>query len=88
MLSNHKLAQSIADCGFHELKRQLIYKAEKFGSEIVLAQGWYPSSKTCSNCGNVQDMPLSERVYSCGKCSHVMDRDLNAAINLSHFCWR
>lgn len=83
MIANHKLAQSIADCSFHEFKRQLIYKAEKFGSEIVLVDRWYPSTKTCSNCGNLQDMPLSERVYSCSNCSHLIDRDLNAAINLS-----
>lgn len=83
MLSNHKLAQSIADCGFHEFKRQLIYKAEKFGSEIILADRWFPSTKTCSACGNVQDMPLSVRIFDCKKCRQVMDRDLNASINLS-----
>ncbi len=84
MLSNHKLAQSISDCGFHEFKRQLMYKSEKFGCEIILADRWFPSSKTCSNCGHIQDMPLSERIYSCGSCARVMDRDLNAAINLRH----
>ena len=83
MLANHKLAQAIADCGFHEFKRQLMYKAEKFGCEIILADRWFPSSKTCSNCGCIQDMPLSERVYSCGSCGTVLDRDLNAALNLS-----
>lgn len=83
MMANHKLAQSITDCGFHEFKRQLVYKAYKFGSEIILANRWYPSTKTCSSCGHVQDMPLSERVYNCGGCSHSIDRDLNAAINLS-----
>ena len=83
MMSNHKLAQSIADCGFHEFKRQLIYKAEKFGSEIILADRWYPSTKTCSSCDHIQDMPLSERVYNCGGCGQSIDRDLNASINLS-----
>ena len=83
MMANHKLAQSIADCGFHEFKRQLVYKAEKFGSEIILKDRWYPSTKTCSNCGHIQDMPLSERVYNCGGCGILIDRDLNAAINLS-----
>ena len=83
MIANHKLAQSIADCGFHEFKRQLTYKAEKFGSEIILADRWYPSTKTCSNCGHIQDMPLSERIYNCGGCSQSIDRDLNAALNLS-----
>ena len=83
LISNHKLAQSIADCGFHEFRRQLTYKAEKFGSEIILADRWYPSSKTCSICGHIQTMPLSERDYNCGGCSHSIDRDLNASINLS-----
>jgi putative transposase len=83
MLSNHKLAQVIADCGFHEFKRQLEYKAKKFGCEIIVASRWFPSSKTCSNCGHIQDMPLKERTYNCGSCDHSIDRDLNAAINLS-----
>ncbi|MCV3212283.1 transposase [Plectonema radiosum NIES-515] len=83
MLSNHKLAQVIADCGFHEFKRQLEYKAKKFGCEIIIASRWFPSSKTCSNCGYIQDMPLKERIYNCGSCGHSIDRDLNAAINLS-----
>ncbi|WP_248277369.1 RNA-guided endonuclease InsQ/TnpB family protein [Brasilonema sennae] len=85
MMQNRKLAQSIADCGFHEFKRQLEYKCKKFGSKLVLASRWYPSSKTCSNCGcKKESLSLSERVYSCKHCGHVIDRDLNAAINLSH----
>jgi putative transposase len=83
MLSNHKLAQVIADCGFHEFKRQLEYKAKKFGCEVIIADRWFPSSKTCSNCGHIQDLPLKERTYNCLSCGHSMDRDLNAAINLS-----
>jgi putative transposase len=83
MLSNHKLAQVIAECGFYEFKRQLEYKAKKFGCEIIVASRWFPSSKTCSNCGHIQDMPLKERTYNCGSCSHSIDRDLNAAMNLS-----
>jgi putative transposase len=55
MLSNHKLAQAIADCGFHEFKRQLEYKAKKFGCEIIIADRFYPSSKTCSNCGHKKE---------------------------------
>nr|WP_256891073.1 transposase [Cylindrospermopsis raciborskii] len=52
MLSNHKLAQSIADCGFYELKRQLEYKAKKFGCQIIIVDRFYPfypSSKTCAS---------------------------------------
>jgi putative transposase len=73
----------IADCGFHEFTRQLEYKAKKFGCKIIIADRWYPSSKTCSNCGHIQDMPLKERTYNCGSCGNLIDRDLNAAINLS-----
>ncbi|MEH2326421.1 MAG: RNA-guided endonuclease TnpB family protein [Nostoc sp.] len=83
MVKNHKLVQVISDCGFGELRRQLEYKAKKFGCEIVIADRWYPSSKTCSNCRHIQDMPLKKRVYKCGICDPTMDRDLNAAINLS-----
>ena len=46
MLKNHKLAQAIADCGFFEFKRHLEYKAKKFGCEIIIADRWFPSSKT------------------------------------------
>ncbi len=83
MVKNHKLAQVISDCGFGELRRQLEYKAKKFGCEIIIADRWYPSSKTCSNCGHIQDMPLKERIYNCQSCNFILDRDLNAAINLS-----
>ncbi|NMG20500.1 RNA-guided endonuclease InsQ/TnpB family protein [Brasilonema bromeliae] len=84
MLANHKLAQAIADCGFHEFKRQLEYKAKKFASEIIIADRWFASSKTCSACGHVQDMPLKMRTFNCENCGSSIDRDLNAAINLSH----
>ncbi|MEH1841664.1 MAG: zinc ribbon domain-containing protein [Nostoc sp.] len=65
-----------------EFRRQLEYKAKKFGCEIIIADHWYPSSKTCSNCGHIQDMPLQKRVSNCDRCSHSINRDLNAAINL------
>ena len=84
MLSNHKLAQAIADCGFYEFKRQLEYKAKKFGCQIIIADRFYPSSKTCSHCGYKKEhLCLSERIYHCENCGFEMDRDLNAAINLS-----
>jgi putative transposase len=83
MMANHKLAKAIADCGFHEFRRQLEYKCKKFGSELMIISRWYPSSKTCSSCGNIQDMPLKERAYNCCSCGISIDRDLNASINLS-----
>ena len=82
MLGLHKLAGAIADLGFYEFKRQLTYKCQMYGSTLELVSQWFPSSKTCSSCGNVQPMPLSERVYSCSECGMQMDRDLNASLNI------
>jgi putative transposase len=85
MLSNGKLARHIADMGFYEFKRQLEYKAQMRGNLIVVADRWYPSSKTCSVCGAIkQDLTLKDRVFKC-ECGHTQDRDLNAAINLAHY---
>ena len=82
MLRNHKLAKSIADQGFYEFRRQLEYKCEWYGSELVVVDRFFPSSKTCSRCGHVQDMPLHLRTYDCPECGLSIDRDLNASINL------
>ncbi|WYL96732.1 MAG: RNA-guided endonuclease TnpB family protein [Gloeotrichia echinulata IR180] len=84
MMANHKLAKSIQDMGFYEFRRQLTYKCELYGSKLVVVDRWFPSSKTCSNCGTKKEtLTLNERVFECGHCSFVIDRDLNAAINLS-----
>ncbi|MGB3206280.1 MAG: RNA-guided endonuclease TnpB family protein [Crinalium sp.] len=83
MLKNHKLARAIADCGFGEFRRQLEYKCQWYGCELVIVDRFYPSSQLCSNCGQQQKMPLKERVYNCSSCGLCLDRDLNAAINLS-----
>lgn len=82
MIANRKLSEAISSLGFYEFKRQLIYKSEFYGTKVELVDRWYPSSKTCSRCGYVQPMPLSERVFVCQNCNHIQDRDLNAAINL------
>ncbi|NES65962.1 MAG: IS200/IS605 family element transposase accessory protein TnpB [Okeania sp. SIO2D1] len=82
MLANHKLAKSIADQGFYEFRRQLKYKCEWYGCNLVVVDRFFPSSKTCSNCGHIQDMPLNLRTYDCMKCGLSIDRDLNASINL------
>jgi putative transposase len=69
-----------------ELSRQLLYKAKWHGVEVRVADRWFPSSKTCSCCGVVRnDLDLSTRTYSCGVCGPVIDRDLNAAINLARW---
>lgn len=82
MLANHKLAGAISDLGFYEFRRQLDYKTQMYGSSLVLVDQWFPSSKTCSSCGHIQPMPLSERVYSCFECGIQKDRDLNASLNI------
>ena len=83
MLRNHRLARALSDASLSEFLRQLVYKAEWAGVEIVEADRFFPSSKTCSDCGNVKsDLSLSDRTYSCDECGLSLDRDLNAAINL------
>ncbi|WP_414582774.1 RNA-guided endonuclease InsQ/TnpB family protein [Scytonema sp. PCC 10023] len=84
MMANHKLAKAIADMSFFEFRRQLTYKCELYGSKLVVVDRWFPSSKTCSNCGTKKEtLGLDERVFECGHCGFIIDRDLNAAINLS-----
>ncbi len=86
MLSNGKLAKAIADMGFYEFRRQLEYKCQLYGSELIIADRWFRSSKTCSNCGNHNsDLTLSDRIYNCNSCGVSLDRDQNAAINLSRW---
>ena len=82
---DHKLASAIADCGFYEFKRQLTYKCEWYGSELIIADRFYPSSQICSQCGHQQKMPLSERTYNCANCGFQADRDFNAAVNLENY---
>jgi putative transposase len=89
MLSNHKLARSVADMSFFEFRRQLTYKAQTTQSRVVVADRWFASSKTCSECGSVKDkLELSERTYHCEFCGFVCDRDVNAALNLRNYAVR
>ncbi|MET9313904.1 IS607 family element RNA-guided endonuclease TnpB [Kribbella sp. NPDC003505] len=84
MLKNRRLARRIGDASFGEIRRQLAYKTAWSGGRLVVADRWFPSSKTCSNCGVVKaKLLLSEREYSCVSCGLVMDRDENAARNLA-----
>ncbi|WP_293157204.1 MULTISPECIES: RNA-guided endonuclease TnpB family protein [unclassified Microcoleus] len=82
MMANHKLAGAIADLGFYEFRRQLEYKCQMYGANLVLVDRWFPSSKLCSNCGHKKDMPLSVRTYDCPVCDLSVDRDLNASLNI------
>jgi len=83
MLSNARLARAISDVGFYEFRRQLQYKAGRYGTQILLADRWYPSSKLCSACGDkYATLGLCERTWTCAACGAHHDRDVNAAINL------
>ena len=86
MKRNRKLALSISDVGLGEFRRQMGYKTAWYGETLLLADRWFPSTKMCSRCGNVkEEMDLSERIYMCENpaCGLVIDRDLNAALNLA-----
>jgi putative transposase len=86
MMKNRHLSKAIAKQGFFEFKTMIQYKAEKYGIEFVEADKWYPSSKTCSECGHVKPkLSLSERTFICEECGAVIDRDKNASINLSRY---
>ena len=83
MLRNHHLAKSVQDVSLYEFRRQLEYKCEREQIHLTISDRWFPSTKTCSRCGNVQDIPLSIRTYTCDNCGLTLDRDVNAAINLN-----
>lgn len=85
MMKNHKLAKQIADVSWSRFNTILEYKVNYQNKSITRANRFYPSSKTCSNCGNVkQDLKLKDRTYTCQECGLVIDRDLNASINLKN----
>lgn len=81
MVKNRRLAKSISDTGMFELKRQLDYKANWYGKTVTVIDRWFPSTKTCSSCGQIHNMPLSKRKINCD-CGLSLDRDWNAAINI------
>jgi len=84
MLQNHRLAQAMSDAALAELRRQIEYKADWHGIEVIIAGRFWPSSKICSQCGCVKDnLTLADRVFTCDDCGFVIDRDLNAALNLA-----
>lgn len=84
MMKNKHLSSAISEQKFYEFRRQITYKCKLYGIRVIIADRWYPSSKTCSNCGyHKKDLKLSERIYHCPVCGLNIDRDLNAAINLA-----
>lgn len=83
MAKNHSLAGAVLDASFREIRRQIEYKAAMRGGRVVVADRFFPSSKTCSGCGHVLEaLPLHRRSWDCPECGAVHDRDRNAAINL------
>ena len=85
MMKNKHLSDAIRKQGFYEFRRQLEYKCNFRGIKLVVADRFYPSSKSCSQCGKIKkDLKLKDRVYKCS-CGLNIDRDLNASINLSKY---
>lgn len=85
MMKNRDLSNAISKQGFYEFRRQLEYKCKFRGIELIIADRFYPSSKICSKCGEIKkDLKLKDRVYKCD-CGLIIDRDLNASINLSKY---
>ena len=88
LIKNHHLAQSISDVSWHEFQRQLAYKGTWYGSDVRVADPYFPSTKRCSHCGQLKaSITLDERVYHCSICGFEIDRDLNAAINLEQLIY-
>ena len=83
MVKNRSLARAISDASWSELRRMLEYKADWHGRELVAIDRWYPSSKTCSDCGHLlRSLPLNVREWVCAECGAIHDRDVNAAKNV------
>lgn len=83
IVKNHSLAKSISDAGWGSFVQMLEYKADWYGKEVVKVDRWYPSSKTCFNCGHVVGkLPLNIRTWECPTCKTKHDRDVNAAMNI------
>lgn len=83
MLRNRKLARAISDVGWYRIRSQIVYKARRYDTLVVIADRWYPSSKLCSACGARHDgLTLAVRDWTCSHCGMHHDRDVNAALNL------
>ena len=86
MMKNKHLSDSVRKQCFYKFRQYMTYKTELNGIELIIADRWFPSSKTCSECGSIKhDLKLKDRIYRCPHCGTVIDRDLNASINLSMY---
>jgi putative transposase len=85
MVRNRRIGRSVIDVALSQFRRQLEYKARFYGTAVIVADRWFPSSKTCSRCGFVvTELSLSQRMFRCPQCGFECDRDRNAALNLEH----
>ena len=83
MMQNHKLSKSIQELSLFEFRRQLEYKCKWYGRQLIIIDRFYPSSKTCHNCGYIyKDLKLSDREWICPQCGKKIDRDYNASLNI------
>jgi putative transposase len=85
MMANRKLSEAIGTLGLYRFRELLGYKQAFHGFMLTIIDRWFPSSRMCSDCGHKQDMPLKERIYQCGGCGAVKDRDLNASLNIKNW---
>ena len=86
MMKNRHLSKAIQEQNFYEFRRQIEYKSKWKGIEVILADRFFPSSKTCSNCGYIKsDLKLKDRIYKCNDCGFEIDRDVNASLNLMNY---
>ena len=86
MMKNKHLSDSVRKQCFHKFKQYITYKSELYGIELIVADRFYPSSKTCSICGSIKhDLKLKDRIYKCPHCGAIIDRDYNASLNLSMY---
>ena len=83
MMKNRHISKAVSQQKFYEFRVKLTNKCKQNGIELRIADRWYPSSKLCSCCGSFKkDLKLSDRIYICNECDLVIDRDLQASINL------
>ncbi len=85
LMKNKHLSKAMQDQALYELKRQVKYKSEFAGTQFIEAPSNYPSTKMCSTCGSIQKISLGQRTYKCTNCGETIDRDHNAALNLSNY---
>lgn len=86
MLQNHSLALSVSDAGWGEFVTMLKYKSDWNGKNILRIGRFQPSSKTCNHCGYInKELTLKDREWTCSKCGTLLNRDINAAINIKNF---